>query len=143
MMPIDIAVGLALAKNGLEIIKAVREAAKQKKLSNEEFLDYLATLQDKLVDVKTALADADEEQRNLRRLLEEATRKADFGASFRFEHGVYWREGYPYCPICWDSKRQPTRLSGPMHGFPAGPGLLLWTCPLDKGHFPLPRFAVK
>ena len=99
-MPIDIVAGLSLAKNALDIVKAVREAHKQKKLTSEEMRDYLDTLQDKLVDVKTALSDADEEIRNLKRQLEEATRKADFGASFKSEHGVYWRDGFPYCPIC-------------------------------------------
>jgi hypothetical protein len=142
-MPIDIVAGLSLAKNALDIVKAVREAHKQKKLTSEEMRDYLDTLQDKLVDVKTALSDADEEIRNLKRQLEEATRKADFGASFKSEHGVYWRDGFPYCPICWDNKRQPTRLSGPDHVFPAGPGMLLWNCSVDKGQFPLPRFPAK
>jgi hypothetical protein len=130
-MPIDIAVGLALARNGLEIIKAVREAAKQKKLSNEEFLDYLATLQDKLVDVKTALMDADEDNRQLRRRLEDATRMADFGAQFKFAEGLYWREQYPYCPVCWDVDRKPTRLGGPVSGDFYSE---IWQCPIHKSH---------
>src|SRR3989442_8137862 len=109
-MPIDIAAGLALAKNGLDIIKAVREAAKQKKLTDEEFLDYLATLQDKLVDVKTALADADEENRKLKRQLDdrEAQRALKADMEFQQDGGFYVRKserdaGNPvaYCPVCW------------------------------------------
>ena len=142
-MPFDIAVGLSLAKNALDLVKAVREAHKQKKLTSEEMRDYLDTLQDKLVDVKTALSDADEEMRNLKRQLEEATRKADFGASFTSKHGVYWRDGFPYCPICWDNSRQTTRLSGPHPHILTDAGKYVWTCSIDKGHFPLPSKAVK
>ena len=140
-MPIDLIVGLGLAKNALDIVKAVREALKQKKLTDEEMRDYLEILQDKLIDVKTALADADDERRELKQQLEEATRKADFGSEFRFEYGVYWRDYHPYCPVCWDLKRDPVRLSGPVwrEGINVASGKALYSCPIDKSDFALPR----
>jgi hypothetical protein len=105
-MPIDIVVGLGLAKNALDIVKAVREALKHTKLTPEETKDYLDTLQDKLVDVKTALADADDESRELRRQIEELKRMADLGKDFQPMEGVYWRDNVPYCPVCWDVDRK-------------------------------------
>jgi len=138
-MPIDLIVGMALAKNALDIVKGVREALKHKKLTDEEMRDYLETLQDKLVDVKTALADADDERRELKRQLDEAARKADFGSEFRFEHGVYWRDHYPYCPVCWDVRRDPVRLSGPVWRVFVSSGKVPYNCPIDKSDFALPR----
>ena len=81
-MPIDIAVGLGLAKNALDIVKAVREALRQKKLTHEEMKDYLETLQDKLVDVKTSLAGADDDRRALHKRIEELERYDDVGKAF-------------------------------------------------------------
>jgi hypothetical protein len=112
-VPIDLVAGLTLAKTSLDIVKGVREALKQKKLTPDEMKDYLDTLQDKLVDVKTALADADDERRELLKRIEELTRMADFGKDFKLAEGVYWREGVPYCPVCWDVDRKTARLFGP------------------------------
>jgi hypothetical protein len=96
IMPIDMAAGLALSKNALDIVMAVRKAMREKKtLSDEEMRDYLETLQDKLVDVKTALMEADEENRSLKGQLADAKRMADFGAEFTTGEGLYWREEYP------------------------------------------------
>jgi hypothetical protein len=108
-----------------------REALKQKKLTHEEMRDYLETLQDKLVDVKTALADADEEQRGLQQRIKELEQYADIGKNFTPGYGVYWIDAYPYCPTCWDVDRKPVRLAGPqpqsLHR-----GKEDWKCPLHK-----------
>jgi hypothetical protein len=131
-MPIEIAAGLVLAKNAIDIVKAVREAIRQKrKLTDEEMKDYLETLQDKLVDVKTALADADDENRQLKNELQEAKRMADFGAEFSTGEGLYWRDNFPYCPSCWDIERKPMRLGGPVHDPHVGE---IWQCPVHKVH---------
>jgi predicted nuclease with TOPRIM domain len=68
----DIATGLGIAKTSLDLIRGVREALKKKTLSNEEIVAYLSDLQDRIVDLKTALSDADEENRHLKHELEEA-----------------------------------------------------------------------
>src|ERR1017187_8647118 len=138
-MPIEIAVGLALAKNALDIVRAVREAIKEKKkFTEDEMRDYLETLQDKLVDVKTSLADADDQMRALKRQVEELKRMSDFGAEFKLENGVYFREGVPYCPVCWDVEKKPVRLSGPLPALIAPAGKLMCMCTLYNGQFPLP-----
>lgn len=134
-MPIDIVVGLGLAKNALDIVKAVREALKQKKLTNEEMKDYLDTLQDKLIDVKTALSDADDENRDLKRQIDELKRMADFGKDFKLEEGVYWRDKVPYCPICWDVERKPVRLGGPTAKPVGFYNSMAWECAFHRTLF--------
>lgn len=131
-MPIDIAAGLALCKNALDIVMAVRKAIRdKKKLTDEEIRDYLETLQDKLVDVKTALMEADEENRSLKGQLAEAKRMADFGAEFTTGEGLYWREKYPYCPTCWDTERKAVRLGEIPFDTDRGE---IWQCPVHKVH---------
>jgi len=137
------AAGISATKAAFDLIKSLREALGRPEVDPGDIQARLVELQSLMLDAQRALADSDSENRDLKLQLEEATRKTDFGTSFTFQHGVYWRENYPYCPICWDTKKQPTRLSGPIHEFPAGPGLLLWSCSLDKGQFPLPRNAGK
>jgi len=113
-MAIDIAAALALSKNALDIVMAVRKAIREKqKLTDEQMRDYLDTLQDKLVDVKTALMEAAEENRTLQNRIDELVRYSDIGKEFNSDHGLYWYEGYPYCPTCWDVDRKPVRLAGP------------------------------
>lgn len=132
-MPIDLVAGLGLAKNAFDIVKGVREALKQKKLTPDEMKDYLDTIQDKLVDVKTALADADDERRALLKRIEELERYAEIGKAFISAHGVFWYEGFPYCPTCWNVDRKPVRLGGPK---PIGSGQNhAWTCPIHKLDF--------
>jgi len=133
-MPIDLIIGMGLAKNALDIVRGVREALKQKKLTDEEMRDYLETLQDKLVHVKTALADADDERRSLLARIAELERYADVGKDFKPAHGVYWYATYPYCPTCWDVDRKPVRLAGPAHR-QFNSHRDVWTCPLHKAEY--------
>jgi DNA repair exonuclease SbcCD ATPase subunit len=116
-MPMDIIVGLGLAKNALDIVKAVREALKQKKLTPEDMFEYLSTLQDKLVDVKTALADADDENRDLKHRIQELQTelqtKRFIRENYEFRDNMVWkigsREG-PYCPVCFEANEKLTHL---------------------------------
>jgi hypothetical protein len=67
----------ALSKNVLDIVMAVRKAIREKlKVTDEQMRDYLDTLQDKLLDVKTALMEV--------------------GKEYKSDHGLCWYEGYPY-----------------------------------------------
>lgn len=134
-MPVDIVSAIALTKNAFDIVKGVREALKQKKLTPDEMRDYLDTIQDKLVDVKTALADADEENRALRRQIDELKRMADFGKDFQFMEGVYWCQNVPYCPICWDIDRKTVRLSGPTGKSTGFSDVHGWECCFHKTLF--------
>jgi len=130
----DIVVGIGLAKTSLELIRGVREALKKKALSNQEVTDYLSDLQDKIVDIKTALVDADDENKELKRQLVDAKRMAAFGAEFTTGEGLYWRERFPYCPACWDVDRKPVRLAGPV-GNPDSRNGKIWQCPVHKVHY--------
>jgi hypothetical protein len=127
----EIVAALSVAKTCLDLIKGIREAAKKKTLTSDEITDYLSTLQDKIVDIKTALVEAEDENRQLKKELQEAKRMADFGADFTTGEGLYWREKYPYCPSCWDIDRKPVRLGGPVHDIARGE---IWQCPVHKVH---------
>ncbi|MBZ5728555.1 MAG: hypothetical protein LAP87_26680 [Acidobacteriia bacterium] len=97
--------------------------------------DYLDTIQDKLVDVKTALADADEENRALLRQVDELKRMASVGKDFQIAEGVYWRENVPYCPVCWDVDRKTVRLSGPAGRVTGFSNVFGWECCFHKALF--------
>jgi len=118
---LDIAASLSLAKNTLDLIRGVREAVKQKKLSNEDMLDYLNTLQDKIVDMKTTLADADDENRELKRTITELQEKLaerQFNKDhYEFHDNMVWEVGIrrqPYCPTCFyvDDRLVPLQQRG-------------------------------
>ena len=99
--------------------------------------DYLETIQDKLVDIKTAVADAAEENRTLRREIDELKRMADFGNAFELKEGVYWRENVPYCPVCWEVDRKPVRLAGPSNKATGFANMYGWECCFHKIVFSL------
>jgi cell shape-determining protein MreC len=106
---IGIVEGLGIAKTAVELTKAVREALRNKKLTQEEMRDYLDTLQDKLIDVKTSLADADDENRELKqkvRELENKLAEREFlKENYEFRNSMIWRKGSnkePYCSICFE-----------------------------------------
>lgn len=134
----DIATGLGIAKTSVDLIKGIREALKKKTLSNEEILAYFADLQDRIVDLKTALADADDETRTLKRELEEQKRATDFGGQLKPMDGVYWHDDYAYCPACWDADRKPVRLGGPVNVIDRGQ-FKAWTCPIHKVEYRTPK----
>jgi hypothetical protein len=85
--------------------------------------------------VKTALADADDEHRELKRQIEELKRMADFGKDFQLEQGVYWRDNVPYCPVCWDIDRKTVRLSGPAGKSTGFMDVYGWECCFHKVWF--------
>lgn len=106
----DIVAGLSIAKSALDIVKAVREALKQKKLTSEQILEQLVALQDRLVDVNTALADADDENRRLKREIEDLKaqlqRRQFLRENYEFRDNMVWNRGAregPYCPVCFEA----------------------------------------
>jgi hypothetical protein len=130
----DIATGLGIAKTSLDLIKGIREDLKKKTLSNEEILGYFSDLQERIVDIKTALSDADDERRILQARIEELLRYADLGEGFKSAHGVYWHEDFPNCPTCSDVDRKPVRLGGPTR-IPGGGPIDHWKCPFHQTDF--------
>jgi hypothetical protein len=129
-----IAVGLSAVKTGFDLIKSVREIVKRQDFDPGEVSARLLELQDLMLDARTALTDAADEKVKLEVQIGDLTRMADFGSEFKFVEGVYWREKFPYCPVCWDTERKPTRLGGPVH-LP-GQGYI-WQCPFHKPQYVL------
>jgi hypothetical protein len=84
-----------------------------------------------MLDARDALSEAQDEKAALEARIVELTRMADFGKDFMTSHGVYWKDAYPYCPVCWDVERKPVRLSGPIRIQGGGP-VEQWTCPFHK-----------
>lgn len=126
-----IGAGLSATKTGFDLIKTLRDALGRPDVNPGDIQARLVELQSLMLDAQRALSDADEENRKLRRELEEAKRMSDFGKQFRLFSGVYWYETYPYCPVCWDVDRKPVRLSGPIR-VPGGGPVEQWTCPFHK-----------
>lgn len=126
--------GLSATKTGFDLIKSVRELVKRQDIDASEISARLLELQDLMLDARTALSQAQEEKAQLEARIADLTRMADFGKDFKMEEGVYWRNGVPYCPICWDVDRKGVRLGGPSGG--AGfHGQMVWNCPFHKTSF--------
>ena len=129
-----IAGGLSATKTGFDLIKSVRELVKRPDIDASEVCARLLELQELMLDARTALSEAQEEKVKLEARIAEFTRMADFGKDFTMDEGVYWRDGVPYCPICWDVDRKSVRLGGPS-GNAGFFGQMTWNCPFHKTSF--------
>jgi hypothetical protein len=131
----SIAAGLSATKTGFDLIKSVRELLKRQEVDPAEISARLLELQELMLDARTALSDAEEENKTLRTRIEGLVRMADFGDAFSRANGVYWHDGFPYCPVCWEVDRKPVRLGGPEP--PYGSLFQDWTCSFHKSVFKL------
>lgn len=131
----SIAVGLSATKTGFDLIKSVRELLKRPEVDPAEISARLLELQELMLDARSALAEAQEDNAKLQTQVDELSRMADFGATFSSANGVYWHDGFPYCPVCWEVDRKPVRLGGPVP--PYGSAFQDWTCPFHKSTFKL------
>jgi hypothetical protein len=129
-----IAGGLSATKTGFDLIRSIREILKRQEVEPAEISARLLELQELMLDARTALADAQEENSKLQARIDELSRMADFGKDFKAAHGVYWYEKFPYCPTCWDVDRRPVRLAGPKG---TGEQYNQWTCPFHRVDFAL------
>ena len=121
--------GISAAKTGFDLIKGVRELLAQPDIDVKEILQRLTSIQDYLLEARSALFDAQDEHQQLQKRIAELSRMADFGKHFTNACGLYWYERNPYCPVCWDVDRKPVRLAGPIV---VGNVNDHWTCPIHK-----------
>jgi len=112
----NFAAGLSATKTGFDLIKSARELLTRPDVNPAEVQSRLLELQALMLEAQRAIADAEEENRGLRRDIEQLKEQASVVASLEFAETVYWRrdaegklEG-PYCPTCWDDKRKLIRL---------------------------------
>jgi hypothetical protein len=123
-----IAEGIAAAKLALDAGTKALDLLRYPKIDGEAVRNKITEMQDLVFSAQRALGDAEEENRSLRRELDEVKRMADIGKNFKSELGVYWLAGSSYCPACWDVDRKPVRLGGPIKDG----RIKLYTCPLHK-----------
>ena len=127
----SIVTGLSAAKTGFDLIKGIVEHLKREDVNVQEVQARLIELQDLMLQARSGLFDALEENRKLQDRVDELARAGEIGKEFVFGEGLYWREGYPYCPSCWDADRRTIRLGGPV---PTSSGEV-WQCPDHKVHY--------
>ncbi len=130
-----IGAGLSAVKTSFDLIKSLRELLTKPDVIPAEVHARLLEIEGLLLDARSSLADAEDENRKLRGRIQELERCADFGNDFTFEQGVYWRLDYPYCPNCWDAERKPTRLDGPFATY--SDTHAKWDCAIHKSTYSL------
>jgi hypothetical protein len=129
-----IATGLSATKAGFDLIKGVREILKRPQVDAAEVSARLLELQELMLDARNALSEADEENKKLSSRIADLLRMADFGKDLVPAHGLYWKDGFPYCPTCWEVNKMPVRLGGPVV-LPNTRGVNRWTCAVHKVDF--------
>jgi hypothetical protein len=109
-----IAEGIAAAKGALDVSKLVLDLLRRPNVDGQAVRDKLLELQDLIFSAQRALGDAEEENRQLRRqlddrvalkALEEDLEFCSDGAFLRRKSEVAKRLDNPYCPACWGEKR--------------------------------------
>ena len=112
----SIATGLSATKTGFDLIKSARELLTRPDVNPAEVQARLLELQALMLEAQRALGDAEEENRSLKREVEQLKEQASAAASLEFAEAVYWRRDPqnrldgPYCPTCWDDNRKLIRL---------------------------------
>lgn len=113
-MSMPIAEGIAAAKSALDVSKIVLDLLRHPDVDGQKVRDKLLELQDLVFSAQRALGEAEEENRQLRRQLDDqgALRllEADLefcqdGAFLRRKSEMVRNVDNPYCPVCWGEKR--------------------------------------
>jgi hypothetical protein len=110
-----VAAGLSATKAGFDLIKGVREIFKHPEPDLGEISARLLELQELMLQARDALAEAQEENRRLQRLLDDREEQKALGSDLEMvpdgqffirkterDAGIF----VPYCPTCWgDGKK--------------------------------------
>jgi hypothetical protein len=104
-----IAAGLSAIKTGFGLIKSAVELLKRETVDVHEVQARLIELQGLMLDARSALVDAEEENRSLKRALEDRddAKKLAEDMEFQNDGGFYVRKSeagkglIAYCPLCW------------------------------------------
>jgi hypothetical protein len=117
-----IAAGLSATKTGFELIKGAVELLKRGSVDVHEIQARLIELQGLMLEACSALVDAEEENRRLKRTLEEQNNLTALteDMEFQLDGGFYVRRSeaekglIAYCPLCWqkDHLTVPLEASG-------------------------------
>jgi hypothetical protein len=105
----SIPVGLSATKTGFDLIKSAVELLKRENVDVHEVQARLIELQGLMLDARAALVDAEEENRSLKREIEEYIKQRQLAEDmeFQIDGGFYVRSSevekglIAYCPVCW------------------------------------------
>jgi hypothetical protein len=107
--------GLTAAKAGHDLISRALELVKREDVDRNEVMARLTELQGLVLETRRALGDGEDENRNLRRKVEDAERRQADDNDLEFvQDGGFWirksqkaQEVFcPLCPVCWGEKHQ-------------------------------------
>lgn len=122
----SIATGISATKTGFDLIKSATELLRRPSLDPSEVHARLLELQALLLEAQRALGEAEEENRILRRTLDEEKAARKTTEKMVFASHVYWLRkdagglDGPYCTICWDDSRKLVRMTFTAEGTFAG-----------------------
>ena len=125
--------GIAAAKAAFEVSKMALDLTRYPKLDTDAIHAKLLELHGLILSTQQVLGEAAEENRQLKAELDDRERRKAIGKDFSTEEGVYWKDNYPYCPVCWESDLRPVRMSGPFAT--TSRGYAKWTCPTHNGTY--------
>ena len=136
----DFATGMSAVKTAYGLFSELRkELSNNPEMKPDLILARLGEVQNLLLDSRTALADVDEENRKLKRQIEELTEKLNKKGKIKPGSGVYWLEredgtleDTPLCPICY--------VKDGKEGFLAHEKGEYWWCYIHTTSFPIKVF---
>lgn len=108
--------GISALKTAFSLAKGVTDLLKRPQVDASEVLARLMELQSLMLDAQSALGDAEEENRRLKKQIEELNQQQQIGAELVFSEEAYWRRkpdhgvDGPFCPGCWDNKSKLIRM---------------------------------
>jgi hypothetical protein len=107
--------GLSASKAGLDLIQRALELVKRDEVDTREVMARLTELQGLVLETRRALSVGEDENRELRRKLEDAQRQQAIEDDLQFvQDGGFWirksqqAQGVfcPLCPVCWGERHQ-------------------------------------
>jgi ParB-like chromosome segregation protein Spo0J len=110
-----IAEGIAAAKGALDVSKLAIDLLRRPKVDPEEVRNKLIEMQDLVFSAQRALGEAEEENRQLKRAVDDLQQQQRLGKDLQFAENAYFRRneqgmGGPFCPVCWDDAKKLVRL---------------------------------
>ncbi|HEY3739439.1 MAG TPA: hypothetical protein VGL53_06330 [Bryobacteraceae bacterium] len=112
----DFGASIGTTKTAFDLIKALRESLGRPDVNPGEIQARLIEMQSLILDLQHALSDAEEEQRHLKKKLEDAESFKALEALMIFEESVRWMKlpdgklRGPFCPDCWTEYNRQARL---------------------------------
>jgi hypothetical protein len=134
----DVPAVTGASKNVFDLFKGAWELLQRDHVDRPALAQQLTVLYKAFSDLQMHLDEvtrqAAADKTRLEGRINELTHWADVGKDFRFGDGVYWREGAPYCPVCWEQEKRPTRLDGPWRTLWAY-NMENWGCPFHHSTY--------